>query len=146
MAPFQSQVLGVPTETTQSIRVFILDNHQLFAHSLKEFLDDLPDIQVVGTAAGTALAVAAAARPQVVVVAPDPDDGTLGKAVGEVRSALPEAGIIVLTLHQAEARRLIEFEADASAFLDQYAASDDLVGAIRAVAVPPPIRSLTGQR
>jgi len=137
----QSQAPGIPAETTHAISVFVLDNHHLFAQSLQDFLSDEPDIHVVGTAAATALAVAVAAQPQVVVIAPDPYDGTMGAAIHELRSALPAAGIIVLTLHQEEARRQIEFEAGANAFLDLWAAGDDLVGAIRAVVAPTPLRS-----
>jgi DNA-binding NarL/FixJ family response regulator len=134
MAPPTSQDPAIPRDSTNPIRVFVLNDSEVFVAAVGRFLNDEPDIRVVGTAAGLPEALVAAedVRPEVVLIDPEPHDRLIGQAIRELRAKLPRAGIIVLTLHEDEPHRTIAMEAGADAFVGKWAASEDLVGAIRA--------------
>jgi two-component system, NarL family, response regulator DevR len=118
------------------IRVFVINDSQVFVDALGRFLDDEPDIQLVGAEVGLleALPAVASARPELVLIDPEPHDRVIGKAVRELRARLPRVGIIVLTLHMDIKHRDVAIAAGADAFVDKYAASADLLAAIRRIA------------
>ncbi len=125
---------GSMRDSTNPIRVFVLNDNKIFVESLKHFLGDEPGIRIVGSAAGLPEALAAAehARPEIVVIDPEPHDQMIGQAIRELRSALPGAGIIVLTLHHDEPTRTAAMAAGADAFIGKWSASEELIDAIRA--------------
>jgi DNA-binding NarL/FixJ family response regulator len=131
--PDTSDPISLP-DSSNPIQVFVLNDNLVFVEAVKHFLNDESDIHVMGTAAGLpeALAAAEAKRPDVVLIDPEPHDRLIGQAIRELRAALPGAGIIVLTLHEDEPFRELSMAAGADAFVGKWAASEDLIGAIRA--------------
>ena len=132
MATPPSPDFGSLRGSANPIRVFVLNDNKVFVDALHRFLSDEPGIRVIGTAAGLPQALLAAedSRPEVVVIDPEPHDRLIGQAIRELRATLPNAAIIVLTLHQEEPHREIAMAAGADAFIGKWAASQDLVNAI----------------
>ena len=64
-------------------------------------------------------------------------DGTGLDLVRQVRSARPEAGIVVLTMYAGDEQLFDALEAGASAFVAKDAPSDDVVAAARHASVSP---------
>ena len=115
------------------IRVFVVNDSAIFVAALGRFLDDELDIVVVGTAAGLPEALAAAehSQPEVVLIDPEPHDLLVGRAVRELRTTLPQACIIVLTVHVDDAHRSVAMEAGADEFVGKWGIPEDLLSAIR---------------
>jgi len=115
------------------IRVVIADDHQLMLDGLKQGLDSLPDIHVVGTAVdGSALGdVVASTEPDVLLVDVEMPGMSGISAISRLDDLPPT---IVVTMHTAEAYGKSAREAGAVAFLSKALPLPDLAAAIRAVA------------
>ena len=115
------------------IRVVIADDHQLMLDGLKQGLNSLPDIDVVGTAVdGTSLGdVVANARPDVLLVDVEMPGMSGLSAISRLTDLPPT---IVVTMHTAESYGKSAREAGAVAFLSKGLPLPDLAAAIRAVA------------
>jgi len=118
---------------TTPIRVVIADDHQLMLDGLKQGLDSLPDIHVVGTAVdGTALGdVVVRTGPDVLLVDVEMPGMSGLSAISRLDDLPPT---IVVTMHTAEAYGKSAREAGAVAFLSKALPLPDLAAAIRAVA------------
>jgi DNA-binding NarL/FixJ family response regulator len=118
------------------IRVFLIDDHPVVREAFARSAADEADISVVG-GAGTAaegLAGAAGARPDVVLVdlsLPDRDGPTL---IAELRAALPEARVVVLSGHEDELRVAEAFRAGAQGYIVKTSKVADVMGAVRLAA------------
>ena len=115
--------------------------------TVTDFLNGEPGIRVVGSAVSLASGLTAAllARPAVVII--DPGDEhvlDIALAVEEFRAALPNAGLIVMTVHDDEHNRRAALNAGADAFISQWESGDHLVGAIRDYANRPTGRAMPG--
>ena len=128
--------LSASRDGANPIRVFVINDSQVFVDALGRFLDDEPDIQLVGAEVGLmeALPLVQAVQPELVLIDPEPHDRVIGKAVRELRTRLPRVGIIVLTLHVDLKHREVAIAAGADDFVDKYAASADLLDSIRRIA------------
>jgi len=115
------------------IRVVIADDHQLMLDGLKQGLDSLPDIRVVGTAVdGSTLgAVVERTEPDVLLVDVEMPGMSGISAISRLDNLPPT---IVVTMHTAEAYGKSAREAGAVAFLSKALPLPDLAAAIRAVA------------
>jgi two-component system, NarL family, response regulator NreC len=118
------------------IRVGIVDDHALVRDGLRLILDAQQDMDVVGDAFdhASALSLAAQRRPHIMLV-----DMTLGDADGvslvkDLRARYPRIRVIAVTMHQHEETVRQVFLAGAAGYVVKGAASDELIGAIRAVA------------
>ena len=120
-------------DATGPIRIFVLNDSAVFVEAVQRFLSDEPDMHVVGVAAGLpeALTDAVQAQADVILIDPEPRDRLIGQAIRDLRAALPQVGIVVLTLHEEEADRSTAMEAGADAFVGKWAAADELVQTIR---------------
>ena len=102
-----------------SIRVLLVDDHEVVRIGLRTLLEMEPDIRVVGEAADgdAALREARAAHPQVVVmdVRMGPTDGI--QACRKIKSELPDVGVLMLTSFGTEEAVLASLLAGASGFL-----------------------------
>jgi len=127
---------NISRSSVDPIRVFVINDSQIFVDALGRFLDDEADIQLVGAEVGLEEALPAVERimPELVLIDPEPHDRVVGKAVRELRARLPKVGIIVLTLHVDIKHREVAIAAGADEFIGKYAASTDLLDAIRRVA------------
>ena len=114
------------------IRVVIADDHQLMLDGLRQGLDSLPDIRVVGTAIdGTSLAdVVAGTEPDVLLVDVEMPGISGISAISRMKDLPPT---IVVTMHTADSYGKSAREAGAVAFLSKALPLPDLAAAIRAV-------------
>lgn len=115
------------------IRILIADDHTLVRESLVGLLQSEGDVQVVAQAADGIETVekALAVRPDVVVA--DLSMPRLGgiEVVRRLREALPDARVLVLTMHQEDEYVLQAVRAGASGYLVKDSASAELLAAVR---------------
>ncbi len=114
------------------IRIVIADDHRLMLDGLKQGLDSLPDITVVGTATdGTSLlGIVAQTNPDVLLVDVEMPGMSGLSAISKIVDRPPS---IVVTMHPAEVYGTTAREAGAVAFLSKALPLPDLAAAIRAV-------------
>lgn len=113
------------------IRVWIADDHTLFAQGLSRALDGLPDIRVVGVAAtGTELLEGLAAQPAEVCITDLEMPGGGGSAVLQHVQNIP---VIVVSMHAGADQRSAARRAGAAGFFSKSAPLDTIAAAIRAV-------------
>lgn len=123
-------------EVTSSIRVFLLDDHEIVRRGIADLLSNAPDIEVVGEASTTAQALARipACRPDVAVLDARLPDGSGIDVCREVRSRHPEIHCLILTSYDDDEALFSAVMAGASGYLLKQIRSSSLVEAIRAVA------------
>ena len=118
------------------IRVLLVDDHEVVRIGLRTMLEVEPDIRVGGEAADgdAALREARASHPQVVLmdVRMGPTDGI--QACRQIKSELPEVGVLMLTSFGTEEAVLASLLAGASGFLLKNTGRVDLLRAVRAIA------------
>jgi two-component system response regulator NreC len=120
---------------TNTIRVFMVDDHTLVRSGLRLLLEKEADIEVVGEADGAASAIL-----QVSSLAPDvilmdislPDfDGV--QAARVIFSECPAVRVIALTMHSEDAYLMQFLEAGGMGYVRKSAADRDLIRAIHTV-------------
>ncbi len=114
------------------IRVWIADDHTLFAQGLSRALEGIPDIRVVGIAAsGAELLDSIVNQPAEVCIT---DLEMPGGGGGAVLAALDDTPVIVVTMHAEVPQREAAAAAGAAGFFSKSAPLSTIVAAIRAVA------------
>lgn len=114
------------------IRVWIADDHTLFAQGLSRALDAVPDIRVVGVAASaTELTDGIDAQPAEVIISDLEMPGGGGAAVLRQIEKTP---VIVVSMHADEAQRQAAAKAGAAGFFSKSAPLSVIASAVRAVA------------
>jgi DNA-binding NarL/FixJ family response regulator len=127
--------MSTPTEAT--VRVFLVDDHEVVRCGLVEMLSHAPDLQVVGEAATAAQAVARirAVRPDVVLLDVRLPDGDGPSVCRELRSSLdPPPACLFLTSYTDDQALFDAVEAGAAGFLLKEVGRLGLVDAVRRVA------------
>ncbi|EWT01192.1 LuxR family transcriptional regulator [Intrasporangium oryzae NRRL B-24470] len=118
------------------IRVVLVDDHPVYRDGLAALLDSGDGIAVVGTAGDgrEALAVVAAARPDVVVmdVQMPVMDGV--EATRRITASTPGTGVVVLTMSEEDETLFLAIQAGARGYLLKGANQAQIVQAISAVA------------
>jgi two-component system response regulator DevR len=119
-----------------TIRVFLLDDHEVVRRGLSDLITLESDMTVVGEAgtAAEALNRIPAARPDVAVLDVRLPDGTGVDVCREIRSALPEIRALMLTSYADDEALFDAIMAGASGYVLKDIRGNDLVAAIRAVA------------
>jgi DNA-binding NarL/FixJ family response regulator len=119
-----------------TIRVLIVDDHEIVRDGLRALLKSAPDIQVVGEAADGVEAVAVARRtaPDVVVMDLDMPGGNGEAATVELSRFDPAPKVLILTMHNEEERLVPLLKDGARGYLGKDCADHDLIDAIRVVA------------
>jgi DNA-binding NarL/FixJ family response regulator len=118
-----------------TIRLLLVDDHQVVRTGLRAFLDGIPGLQVVAEA-GTgeeAMRAAFEVRPDVVLmdVTMPGMDGL--EATRRLKQAGTDAAILALTVHDDKRVFMAMLAAGADGYLSKQAAPDELVLAIRSV-------------
>jgi two-component system response regulator DevR len=119
-----------------SIRVFLLDDHEIVRRGVRELLEVEDDITVVGEAstAAEALARIPLATPDVAIVDMRLPDGNGVEVCREVRSGNPEVQCVVLTSFADDEALFDSIMAGAAGYLLKQIKGNDLVDAVRRVA------------
>ncbi|WP_318217005.1 response regulator transcription factor [Streptomyces sp. SCL15-6] len=119
-----------------SIRVFLLDDHEVVRRGVHDLLDDEPDITVVGEGATVeqALVRVPALRPDVAVLDVRLPDGDGVSVCRELRSRIPDLACLMLTSFDDEEALLDSIMAGASGYVLKQIEGSDLVSAVRTVA------------
>jgi DNA-binding NarL/FixJ family response regulator len=119
-----------------TIRVFLLDDHEVVRRGVAALLESEADIEIVGEA-GTvsqALARIPAANPHVAVLDVRLPDGDGVSVCREIRSQLPDIACLMLTSFSDEEALFDAVMAGASGYVLKQIHGSDLVGAVRTVA------------
>lgn len=118
------------------IRVMLVDDHEVVRQGLKSLLERREHLQVVAEAGTVAEAVAqaAAARPDVIVMDVRLPDGTGIEACREIRAEHPEIRVLMLTSYADDEAVYASIVAGAAGYLLKQTRGRELVSAIEAVA------------
>jgi two-component system response regulator DevR len=125
------------TETARTtVRVFLLDDHEIVRRGIADLLSAEADIEVVGEAGTVAEALARipAARPDVALLDARLPDGSGIDVCRDVRSARPETRCIILTSYDDDDAIFAAVMAGADGYLLKEVRGFSLVDAIRQVA------------
>jgi DNA-binding NarL/FixJ family response regulator len=119
-----------------NIKILVVDDHGIVREGLKMVLNLEPDFAVVGEAASGKEAVdqALRLRPDVVLMDVLMDEVNGIDACRQIKSALPETRVLMLTSHDAAQAVEASVLAGASGYLLKNGGRDDLLKGIRAVA------------
>jgi len=117
------------------IRILLADDHTVMRKGLRLLLESQPDFSVVAEASDgrQAVAQAEATQPDVAVI--DIAMPNLGgiEAAQRIASVLPNAAIVILSMHSDEGYVLRALKVGAKGYLLKDSAEGDLIEAIRAV-------------
>jgi two-component system response regulator NreC len=105
MAPRLERTPAAPYSSAVPIRVLLVDDHAVVRKGMRALVDQEPGLEVIGEAenGGQAIRAADRLRPDVTLMDLEmPDVGGI-EATREITARWPEARIVVLTSHAAEA-------------------------------------------
>jgi DNA-binding NarL/FixJ family response regulator len=119
-----------------SIRVFLLDDHDVVRRGLRDLLEAEDDIEVVGEADSAEQAVRriSALRPDVAILDVRLPDGDGVEVCREVRSHNPDVTCLMLTSFSDDEALFDAVMAGAAGYLLKQVRENDLVAAVRTVA------------
>jgi DNA-binding NarL/FixJ family response regulator len=117
------------------MKILVADDHGIVRAGIRLLLERQSDLQVVAEAADGVEAVeqALAVRPDLCILDVGMPRLTGLQAAREIRSHLPEARVLMLSMHDDERYLFEALKAGASGYVLKREADQDLVGAVRAV-------------
>jgi DNA-binding NarL/FixJ family response regulator len=119
-----------------TVRVLVVDDHQMFAASLAHALQSEPDLLVVGQATSISEAqnLVAATAPDVVLLDHRLPDGDGVSAIADLHRIRPSAQVVVLTATTSDRVLVAAMEAGAAGFIAKTQRLDDVIDGVRAAA------------
>ncbi len=125
---------SAPDQAT--IKVFLLDDHEIVRRGVKDMLEAEPDIMVIGEAgtAESALARIPALRPDVAVLDVRLPDGDGVSVCREIRSRMPAVACLMLTSFGDDEALFDAIMAGAAGYVLKQIRGTDLIGAVRTLA------------
>jgi DNA-binding NarL/FixJ family response regulator len=119
-----------------TIRIFLLDDHEIVRRGLRELLEGEEDLEVVGEAgtAEEALGRIPATRPDVAVLDVQLPDGNGVEVCREIRSSHPEINCVMLTSFADDEALFNAIMAGAAGYVLKQVKGNDLIDGIRRVA------------
>jgi DNA-binding NarL/FixJ family response regulator len=119
-----------------TIKVFLLDDHEVVRRGVKDLLEAEADIKVIGEAgtASSALARIPALQPDVAVLDVRLPDGDGVSVCREIRSRMPDVACLMLTSFGDDDALFDAVMAGAAGYVLKQIRGTDLVGAVRTVA------------
>ena len=122
-------------EPVRSLRLLVVDDHEVVRRGLASLLDRRSGFEVVAQAGSVAEAITLAAlhEPDVVIMDVRLPDGSGIEACREIRAARPETRVVMLTSYPDEEAVLSAIIAGASGYLLKQIRGRDLVSALEAV-------------
>jgi DNA-binding NarL/FixJ family response regulator len=126
---------GTMPPSAKSIRVYLLDDHDLVRRGLRDLLASVRDIHVVGDSRSALAAPEAivALRTDVMVLDLHLQDGTGVQVCRRVRGAEPRIRGLLLTASSDDEAAMASILAGAAGYITKYAASADLINTLRRV-------------
>jgi two-component system response regulator DevR len=117
------------------LRVMLVDDHQVVREGIKLLLADTPDVVVCAEAstARQAVATAAQALPDVIVMDVRLQDGSGIQATRDIRAARPQTQVLMLTSFADDEALFASIMAGAAGYVLKQIHGEELVRAIRAV-------------
>jgi len=121
---------------TTTIRVFLLDDHEIVRRGLHDLLESEGDIEIVGesSSAREATARIPALRPDVAVLDARLPDGSGIDVCRDVRSADPSIKALILTSYDDDEALFAAIMAGAAGYVLKQIGAGDLVDSVRRVA------------
>jgi two-component system, NarL family, response regulator DevR len=118
-----------------SIRIFLVDDHEIVRRGIADLFDDEPDLEIVGEAATVAEALARVPGSQADVAVLDVrmPDGNGVELCRELRSQQPELRCLMLTSYGDDEALLNAIIAGAAGFVLKEVLGNDLINAVRTV-------------
>jgi two-component system response regulator DevR len=119
-----------------TVRVFLLDDHEVVRRGLRDLLEGSGGIEVVGEAgrADEALRRIPAVRPDVAVLDAQLPDGSGIEVCREIRSSLPSVACLILTSYDDDEALFAAIMAGAAGYVLKQIRGTDLVEAVHRVA------------
>jgi DNA-binding NarL/FixJ family response regulator len=119
-----------------TIKVFLLDDHEIVRRGVRDMLEAEPDITVIGEAgtAQSALARIPALQPDVAVLDVRLPDGDGVSVCREIRSRMPQVACLMLTSFGDDEALFDAIMAGAAGYVLKQIRGTDLIGAVRTVA------------
>src|SRR5271169_5215013 len=119
----------------KKIRILLADDHTVVRRGLRLLLERQPEFSVVAEASNGNQAVEAATTVQPDVIVLDIAMPNLNgiEAAQRILSAIPNASIVILSMHSDEGYVLRALKAGAKAYLLKDSAEGDLIEAIKSV-------------
>lgn len=118
-------------------RVLIADDHAVVRAGLRALVKGDPGLELVGEASGglEALQLAETLRPDILVLDLSMPDLDGIQVTRQIRSSLPEARVLILTVHEDETLAREALRAGASGYIIKQAAEAELISAIHTVQI-----------
>jgi two-component system response regulator NreC len=119
-----------------TIRLLLVDDHAVVRSGLRMLLEHETDIEIVGEAgtAFEAVAMAAALKPDVMLMDIGLPDKSGIEATAAIKQAQPEVAVVALTIYEDEEYFFKMLQAGASGYVPKRAAPEELLTAIRSAA------------
>ena len=119
-----------------TVRVFLLDDHEVVRRGLRDLLETEDDIEVVGEAGTSAQAIdrVAVSLPDVAILDVRLPDGSGIETCREIRSSHPEIRCLMLTSYADDEALHAALLAGASGYVLKQVRGTDLIASIRQVA------------
>ncbi|AZS17602.1 response regulator transcription factor [Paenibacillus motobuensis] len=120
----------------QAIKVLLADDHQLFREGLKRILNMEEDIEVIGECSDGSQVLESCRLYEPEIVLMDINMPILNgvDATAELREALPEVKVIILSIHDDESYVFETLRKGATGYLLKDMEAESLINAIRTVA------------
>jgi DNA-binding NarL/FixJ family response regulator len=129
-------VCGSEGNKSEMLRVVIADDHDLFREGLRQLLEGVEDVTVVGEASNGRQAVMLVAehKPDVVLMDISMPEMDGIQATEMIVARHPETQVVVLTMYADDEYAIHAIRAGAKGYLLKHARSDEVVRAIRLAA------------
>ena len=124
------------SSTPASIKVFLLDDHEVVRRGIRELLESEGDIEVVGESglAAEAARRIPALRPDVAILDGRLPDGTGMEVCREVRSIDPSISALILTSYDDDEALFSAIMAGAAGYILKQVRGNDLIDSVRRAA------------
>ena len=123
------------TSTKLSIRVLLVDDHPLVTEGIGACLETWDSIKIIGTASSGSQAIekALALKPDIILMDINLPDMTGLEATRQIKQQLPDARIMILSMHDNREYVVSALEGGASGYILKDVSSAEVATAIQAV-------------
>lgn len=124
------------SDDTRTVRIFLLDDHEVVRRGIRDLLESEDDLEVVGEASLAAEAIERIPplKPDVAVLDARLPDGSGIEVCREVRALDPSIAVVILTSYDDDEALFSAIMAGAAGYALKQIRGNDLVDAVRRVA------------